>query len=136
MQSGLRLDERHDLADADHRSQRELDKLGCARGNPGEPQLYAELAAVARLAGSVHAAWNGTELRDGFDEARQQAGIGGSSDKEKGSDGVRALARRNAGGSGYGWHGRQILTRNRKKGEATARCPQATGGVIRLAISM
>jgi hypothetical protein len=48
----------------------------------------------------VHAAWNGAELGDGFDQARQQARIGGSGDEEKGSDGVSLLARRNAGGNG------------------------------------
>jgi hypothetical protein len=48
----------------------------------------------------MHAARDGTELCHRFDQARQQAGIGGSGDEEKGSDGVSLFARRNAGGSG------------------------------------
>ena len=81
---------------------------------PVSLQIDAELAAVARFARGVHAAGHRAQLGDGLDQARQQAGIGGSGDEEEGSDGASLRARRsNAGGDSLGWHGRIVLTRDR-----------------------
>ena len=48
---GFRLDDGQHLAHADHGAQGVLDELGRARGNAAEPQVDAELAAVARTRG-------------------------------------------------------------------------------------
>ena len=120
----------HDLAHADHGAERIFDQLGDPWRDAGEPQIDAELAAVARFAGGVHAAGHRAQLGDGLDQARQQAGIGGGGDEEEGSDGASLRARRgHAGGDSLGWHGRVSLHEIAEI-QAAARRPQATGTII------
>jgi len=84
----LGLDHRQHLADADHRAQGVFDQLRRARGDAGQAQVDAELAAVACFARGMHARGDRAKLGDGLDQARQQARIGGGGDEEEGADGI------------------------------------------------
>ena len=126
------------LAHADHGAQGVLDQLGRARGNAGQAQVDAELAAVAGLAGGMHAGGHGAELGDGLDQARQQARIGRGGDEKEGADGIGIGARRMGAAAATAWEGMgRVLTRDRKrKLSAVSRRPQAAGRVMPMANTM